>query len=272
MDRHRSNAAFTLIELLVVVAIISILAAMLLPALRNAKEKANSAKCLSNLRQIGVLSILYVQDETEGRVFGHLWDGACSIGCSKIVAVDMPSYEWTDRIYLLSQKNLDLLECPSSRVLRGTTAYGQTAPPLPRRKYMPGYLMNGQAAEYATGKGMKYSAVKNPANKVWFADGAYGRVGTQPSGSDNNWDSWAPIMCLFAYNASNARPLSRRHTDGSNLVFFDGHAEWKRYLDAMAWYFDYAAQVDTVWNIGEQYKGSYTRMWDTDEDGSNYTP
>ncbi len=101
---RRELEAFTLIELLVVIAIIAILAAMLLPALAKAKAKAQLANCLSNLKQLGLTSTMYLSDNKDAFPFsGRPW----------------PQMPFVDLLKLynpyISTNNRGFFRCPADR-------------------------------------------------------------------------------------------------------------------------------------------------------------
>src|SRR5215469_5171253 len=104
------RSGFTLIELLVVIAIIAILAAILFPVFAQAREKARSAACLSNLKQIGTATTMYAQDYDETfPVWG--WNleqtGARPDGTLYTGKVIWPI------LYMPYIKNVQVFSCPS---------------------------------------------------------------------------------------------------------------------------------------------------------------
>ncbi|MCL5096653.1 MAG: type II secretion system GspH family protein [Candidatus Omnitrophica bacterium] len=127
--RGRSSpGGFTLIELLVVIAIIGILAGMLLPVLATAKERAHRANCVSNLRQLGVATLVYALDNEE-KVFNGIRDsGDCfTLSIATLMYITI-SNQFGDKVF----------DCPNVYPFQLT---GYADPPDSRHQTGTGYYI-----------------------------------------------------------------------------------------------------------------------------------
>lgn len=164
---HKTASAFTLIELLVVIALIAILAAMLLPALSRAKEKANRTNCMGHLKQLELALKCYVDDNRN-------FLPPCS-----------DNIRWPADLLALYQ-NTNLLVCPTD-LARGIPPTGEAlgAGPFPTPAQRAAdeawrsYLMNGWNDVFPTtwssrgsgpGYSMKETAVLKPSETIIWGE------------------------------------------------------------------------------------------------------
>jgi len=212
--RARRTRGFTLIELLVVIAIIAILAAILFPVFAQAREAARKASCLSNTRQIGSATMMYIQDHDETFPM-NIYLGTEG-GQPRIV----PSY-----IALAPYvRNMLVYRCPSDPYPFNFPLAMQVismpppltvSPPLTQVSYFPNYALVdwGNPSNLF---GPNNRPVKTMAEVEFAADTAvfYDGEATLP-------DEMFDIM---------DEPIQARHTGGAglNACYADGHARYVR--------------------------------------------
>jgi prepilin-type N-terminal cleavage/methylation domain-containing protein len=218
------SQAFTLIELLVVIAIIAILAAMLLPTLSSAKQKAWTAQCQSNLHQISLGMKMYADDAN-----GLYPESGGSIAWNQ-KDVTTGNYSWLQQIFSYVQ-NTNVYRCPTEQMLS------------PTEQSQFNYF-NGARAAYIVANGfasVDSKRIRFPAAYVLSGD----TLDFQPADADKDDYTQDCIGNAVDPNGNDTVENWQAHGKGQNILFEDGHARfYKGYntnemtfrYDSMEWW------------------------------------
>ena len=216
----KRRKGFTLIELLVVIAIIAILAAILFPVFAKAREKARTASCQSNLKQLALGLLAYVQDYDETFPTYYWSEGNAGIP---------NSCTWWAGIYPYV-KNLQIYRCPSSPLGGHKTwqIWINNNPPFNDPTFVNNYGYNEIIGNVSGG--CHISRLTKPAEVVVLADCTSSWIGGYWQSADRPHlrrvafaRGGAPCGCPPNLTMNENWAL---HNSGSNIAFADGHVKW----------------------------------------------